>query len=242
MRGFVSFILLLFGVFAYGQTELSRQVISPMGKVKNLTKETEVSFTVGEAVIRTLTETDCILTQGFQQPSLAGALGFVIETTDARCYTSTDGTAEISNIIGCKGPYNIRWSNGSQTQTALDLPPGTHTVTVETLYCSLTKTFEIGVLPGDLCDIKFFNAFSPNEDGYNDTWEIENIESGLYDDNEIEIYNRWGQLVWSGKHYDNKDVVWRGKTSSGLNLPSGTYYYLATINNEIFKGFIELTR
>ncbi len=90
--------------------------------------------------------------------------------------------------------------------------------------------------------MKFFNAFSPNDDGLNDGWEIENIESGDYNDNKVEIYNRWGQLIWDGSHYDNKNVVWKGRSNNDNELPDATYFYIATVNGDVYKGFIELTR
>lgn len=242
MRTALLFCFLTISFSGFSQVELSRQVIGSIGGAEKLNNGAEISFTVGETIVKTVSKDDLSLTQGFQQPGFMGNLDFEIAITDAMCLTSTDGAASILNLVGCKPPYRIRWSNGSKTSTAQDLGPGLHSVTIESQHCKVTKTFEIGIMPGDRCDLRFFNAFSPNDDGVNDTWEIENIENALYDNNRIEIYNRWGQMIWEGKHYDNKTVVWRGKTLSGQNLPSGTYFYLATINEKLYKGFIELTR
>lgn len=242
MRIAIACICFLLSTHAFGQTQLSRQVVGSMGESQKLNAEIEISYTVGEAVVKTISKNDLGLTQGFQQPGFLGNLDFEIAITDAMCHTSTDGSAMVMNMVGCSAPYYIRWSNGSKTNIAQDLGPGLHSVTVQTQFCTLTKTFEVGIMPGNRCDLRFFNAFSPNDDGVNDTWEIENIESGLYDNNKVEIYNRWGQMVWEGKHYNNKDVVWKGKTKSGQELPSGTYFYLTTVNDKLYKGFIELTR
>lgn len=239
---FLSLCFLFFSVHVFAQIELTRHVIGSLGEAYKLDSKVEISYTVGEAVTKTVSKDNLTLTQGFQQPGFIGNLDFEIAVTDAMCHTSTDGSAMVMNIVGCTAPYRIRWSNGSKTNVAQDLGPGLHSVTIETKSCSLTKTFDVGVMPGERCDIRFFNAFSPNDDGLNDTWEIENIESGLYDNNKVEIYNRWGQRVWAGKHYNNKDVVWKGKNEMGQDLPSGTYFYLATINDKLYKGFIELTR
>lgn len=227
---------------AHGQVEISRQVIGSLGQSEMLYNDVEISVTAGEAVIQTVFNDSLTLTQGFHQPGFKGFLNFSILTTDASCITSTDGSAIITDLVGCVPPYSITWSNGSKTNSAKDLGPGMHSVTIQTKYCALTKNFEIGVMPGNSCDLRFFNAFSPNHDGINDSWEIENIESGRYDDNRVEIYNRWGQMVWDGKRYDNINVVWTGRTSGGAELPSATYFYIATINDLIYKGFIELTR
>ena len=72
-------------------------------------------------------------------------------------------------------------------------------------------------------------GFSPNNDGQNDTWEIWNIDR--FPDNEVEIYNRWGSLVWKGSNYTNEDG-WRGQNMKGGELPIGTYFFVVTINND----------
>ena len=77
------------------------------------------------------------------------------------------------------------------------------------------------------------NAFSPNGDGINDVFEIDNIgNTACYPENTLEIYNRWGVLVFETKNYNNQSNNFEGisrgrttvKTSSGL--PTGTYFYI----------------
>ncbi|MEO8237867.1 MAG: gliding motility-associated C-terminal domain-containing protein, partial [Flavobacterium sp.] len=80
------------------------------------------------------------------------------------------------------------------------------------------------------CEIKVFNAVSPNDDGDNDEFYIRGIE--CYPDNTVEIYNRWGVLVYEKDHYDNINNAFKGmsegrttiKISEGL--PVGTYFYI----------------
>ena len=69
------------------------------------------------------------------------------------------------------------------------------------------------------------NAFSPNNDGTNDTWEIEGLDS--YDQASVQVYNRWGQLVYnrSGEY-----TPWDGTNKQGKDLPVGTYYYVIKLN------------
>ena len=64
-----------------------------------------------------------------------------------------------------------------------------------------------------------YNALTPNGDGKNDEFIIKNIH--LYPDNNVEIYNRWGNLVYKKENYNNE---W-----DGGNLPDGTYYYVVKI-------------
>jgi gliding motility-associated-like protein len=64
-------------------------------------------------------------------------------------------------------------------------------------------------------DMRLANTFTPNSDGYNDTWEIPNIKN--YPDSELMIVNRWGNEVFRMTNYDNS---W-----DGTGLPEGTYFY-----------------
>ena len=85
------------------------------------------------------------------------------------------------------------------------------------------------VLDLDGCKVKVLNAFSPNGDLKNARFYIQGIE--CYPDNTVEIYNRWGVLVFDIDHYNNEDRVFVGfsggratiKESDGL--PGGTYFY-----------------
>ncbi|BDX37378.1 hypothetical protein CYCD_07330 [Tenuifilaceae bacterium CYCD] len=76
-------------------------------------------------------------------------------------------------------------------------------------------------------DLAFGNVFSPNGDGINDRWSVP--KSYLFPDLEIEIFNRWGSLVWSAKG-DEAAKGWNGKTNNGQELPIGTYYYVVKFN------------
>ncbi len=64
------------------------------------------------------------------------------------------------------------------------------------------------------------HLFTPNNDGFNDLWEIPDLES--YGKCEVKVYNRWGKLVFSSPDYHNE---WDG-TSDGADLPSAAYYFI----------------
>ncbi|MFZ2339596.1 MAG: gliding motility-associated C-terminal domain-containing protein [Bacteroidales bacterium] len=64
------------------------------------------------------------------------------------------------------------------------------------------------------------HLFTPNNDGFNDFWEIPDMES--YGRCEVKVYNRWGKLVFSSPDYHNE---WDG-TSNGANLPAAAYYFI----------------
>jgi gliding motility-associated-like protein len=85
------------------------------------------------------------------------------------------------------------------------------------------------------------NAFSPDSDGINDFFKISG--QGILDF-QIEIYNRWGQMVYKS---DDLSKGWNG-TFKGKNLPTGSYVYkIKTIQNgngeELVKtGTVALVR
>ncbi|MDP2338063.1 MAG: Ig-like domain-containing protein [Bacteroidota bacterium] len=102
-----------------------------------------------------------------------------------------------------------------------------------------------------ISDIPFFipQAFSPNGDGINDFFEIKGLSK--YKNVEIEIINRWGNIVYQSKNYgegEGKDGFWNGRASSGLRtgsgpVPSGTYYYILKMNGaQNIQGSIYLDR
>lgn len=71
------------------------------------------------------------------------------------------------------------------------------------------------------------NAFSPNNDGINDTWKIEALET--YPESDMTIFNRYGQIVYHSKGYPK---AWDGKLK-GNPLPVGTYYYKIDLKNNL---------
>jgi len=81
-----------------------------------------------------------------------------------------------------------------------------------------------------------YNGFSPNNDGINDLFVVEGLENT--DTEEVSIFNRWGNLVFFAKDYQNN---WDG-TWNGEDLPDGTYFYVIQVSDELYEGFIQLQR
>ncbi|KHJ39706.1 hypothetical protein PBAC_02170 [Pedobacter glucosidilyticus] len=82
------------------------------------------------------------------------------------------------------------------------------------------------------------NAFSPNGDGYNDTWVIKYLESFV--SASIKIFNRYGQVVFEAQQYNTH---WNGRFN-GVDVPVGVYYYIIEPNNgrNRYTGSITLIR
>ncbi|MET7030103.1 Calx-beta domain-containing protein, partial [Sediminicola luteus] len=85
-----------------------------------------------------------------------------------------------------------------------------------------------------------FNQFSPNGDGVNDILIINDIQDSQYQNNTLEIYDRYGNQVFSVTGYDN---TWRGEGDNG-ELPKGTYFYVLDLGDgsEVRKGWIQIIR
>jgi len=85
------------------------------------------------------------------------------------------------------------------------------------------------------------NIISPNGDGYNDVWKLTFIQL-LYPDATVEIFNNWGQQIFSSQGYLEP---WDG-TYEGKDVPDGNYYYIINLNSngddQIFKGALLVLR
>ena len=77
---------------------------------------------------------------------------------------------------------------------------------------------------GNLVSIQKSYGISPNGDGNNDTWSIEDLEK--YPNNVARIYNRSGKLLYEMKGYNNTFDGFSNKTNSSRKLPVGVYYYV----------------
>jgi len=80
------------------------------------------------------------------------------------------------------------------------------------------------------------NAFSPNGDGINDKWEIDGLKA--YPACTVDIFNRWGQSVYSSTGYQ---YPWDGKYS-GKPVPVATYYYVIKTALKSYNGWVVLIR
>jgi gliding motility-associated-like protein len=117
------------------------------------------------------------------------------------------------------------------------IPPGSTTyqlVVTNAQGCSAAAQINVNVLKYPVIP----NAFTPNGDGMNDTWNIKYLSS--YPNNTVDIYNRYGQKVYYSVGYS---IPWDG-TYRGAVLPSGTYYYIIDPKNgrKPISGFVTIIR
>jgi gliding motility-associated-like protein len=85
--------------------------------------------------------------------------------------------------------------------------------------------------------LRIYNGFSPNEDGVNDAFKIENIE--YYPNHHLQIFNANGLMVFESTNYQND---WKG-TWNGSLLAIGTYYYILQDGaGKTLNGYIQISR
>ncbi|MFD2726584.1 Ig-like domain-containing protein [Hyunsoonleella rubra] len=81
-------------------------------------------------------------------------------------------------------------------------------------------------------DLRIPDGFSPNDDGLNDTFDIDNLAI-LYPNFEMEIYNRNGNIVYRGNantpRFDGTSN--QGRIALKGDLPVGVYFYIFSYND-----------
>jgi gliding motility-associated-like protein len=112
---------------------------------------------------------------------------------------------------------------------------------------NLTVTDQFGCTNTDFVTVfvdnevlTIYNAFTPNGDGFNDTWVIDNID--LFPDAEITVFDRRSNKVYHSVGYQNN---WDGTHyKTGRQLPYGTYYYIISIPSaeKTFRGTVSIIR
>lgn len=101
--------------------------------------------------------------------------------------------------------------------------------------CGLTvDSFDVDIVACE-CDFIMPDAFTPNGDGLNDRFRIDNECEDL--EHSIQIFNRWGVLVFENK---SSNDYWDG-THNGRSVSGGVYIYKmnysGSINNQSYEGF-----
>ncbi|HHU57066.1 MAG TPA: T9SS type B sorting domain-containing protein, partial [Bacteroidales bacterium] len=134
-------------------------------------------------------------------------------------------------------PYSYTLNNGQPQNdpTFTGLGNGDYTVfVVDDKGCEASTTFRFE----SSYDIKVPNFFTPNGDGYNDTWLIEGLEK--LPESIIYIYDRYGKLL---KKYTSNDPAWNGEYLS-RPVPSDDYWYVIHLLpvDKLIKGHFTLKR
>ena len=136
------------------------------------------------------------------------------------------------------GTYPVTWTpttgltfpaNDPLHPVASPLVTTTYTLSAGAGGCANADQVTVTVRP----PIRIPNAFTPNNDGRDDTWQIEFIEQ--FPDNTVSVFNRWGNRIFSANNYSRANE-WRGDIN-GQPAPVGTYYYVVVTKGPLGKSY-----
>ncbi|WP_113661166.1 MBG domain-containing protein [Pedobacter nanyangensis] len=161
-------------------------------------------------------------------PSKAGAIGKGLSMQLVASGGNTYSWANAQGIISGQNNATLTIRPTSNT---------TYTVTVTNANgCSTTTSYMVTVVD-DLSILKATNILSPNGDGVNDLWKVDNID--MYPQAMVRIFDKAGRVVYTKKGYENN---WDG-TYNGQPLAESTYYYIIDLGaGKILRGYITLVR
>ena len=155
-------------------------------------------------------------------------------------FTSLGGTPQTGGV----------WSPALASGTGVFNPAvdaaGVYTYTVTSLCTSKSASVTLTINNCPITDIVIPDGFSPNGDGVNDEFVIENLVT-LYPNFSLEIFNRYGSVLYEG---NINTPNWNGKSTEKLTigdglLPTGVYFYIVNFNDGTKKplqGRVYLSR
>ncbi|WP_281238407.1 Ig-like domain-containing protein [Flavobacterium praedii] len=245
---------------------ISIATISASGLVTGLALgNVVISYTVtnSQGCSTTVTKSIAILSldllavnDDFRTTPIDSSKGAILDvlTNDKQNNGPINNTDVTVSIIDANGLLGVTTDNLGKIMIPIGSEIGSYVLTYSICYvgnsnnCSVATITIIIKDPCDFndsstdCDIDVKNAVSPNNDGLNDVLFIEKIEN--YPDNSVEIFNRWGQLVYKTIVYNNTSNAFngisQGKGTSTKNgeLPEGTYFYVIKYKKPI-SGIIK---
>lgn len=125
----------------------------------------------------------------------------------------------LKNLNFFEPAYSYKWSNGSRESEIEVKEPGRFTLDVSTSCGTVSDTIIVGEkIEGCECFIYIPNAFTPNNDGKNETFSI---QSNCKLKGTMQVFNRWGGLIYSSADISRG---WNGYVGSHAQ-PSGMYVY-----------------
>ncbi len=123
-------------------------------------------------------------------------------------------------VTGWEWSFGDGQSSGEQNPQHTYGSPGTYQVCLSLITefgCTQQFCDSITVIPAEL---ELPNIVTPNDDGVNDLLQVKYLE--FYPNNQIKVYNRWGNIVFEKKNYAND---WSPK-----NVSDGVYFYVVSID------------
>jgi gliding motility-associated-like protein len=134
-----------------------------------------------------------------------------------------EGTADGTYPVTWAPALGLTLASNPLRPVAAPTVTTTYTLSAQLGNCTDQSSVTVTVTPR----LRIPNALSPNGDGNDDNWEIENI--GAYPGNHVLVFNRWGSKIFETSGY-RRGNEWNGSIS-GQPAPVGTYYYVITLGN-----------
>jgi len=147
-------------------------------------------------------------------------------TVNPSCIGNNDGSIDMA-VVGGVEPYTFMWDNATGNLQFIDgLYEGNYFITIQDANDCVYEVKPITLMDTPEACLRVPNAFTPNDDNNNDTWIIENIE--MFPNAIVQVFNRWGQVVYVGKHGVEP---WDGKDIKGNSVPIASYIYIIHLYN-----------
>ncbi|MCW3102449.1 MAG: type sorting protein [Bacteroidetes bacterium] len=181
------------------------------------------------------------------------------DTLSITAYFCEGSSSALLHAPAVAGPFQWLYDHSvipgaaSDTLSVVPAEIGHYTVQWYTNGCLYQASVKVIAAPLSFSSDSTVNIFTPNNDGVNDYFSpfgsshISAVEFGRYTtDYQMEIFNRWGQKVYSTDSYNNE---WDGRTVNGKEVPAGVYFWIATYQSRCegagpaaTHGFVQVLR
>ncbi|MFN7044175.1 MAG: gliding motility-associated C-terminal domain-containing protein [Flavobacterium sp.] len=180
----------------------------------------------------------------------------IVRDSSTGCTSSASGSIIVDAVPPSPIVSTVSGCNGASFEITASVDLGTATYewydsssnligTTATIVITESGTYEVRATVNSCTTIEFVTVdkspcvipkgVSPNNDGLNDTWNLSGLNA-----KQVQIFNRHGIEVYSKSNYTNE---WDGKTNSGDELPSATYYYVVSLpSGEVKTGWVYINR
>ncbi|GGA79053.1 hypothetical protein GCM10008015_19720 [Flavobacterium palustre] len=147
---------------------------------------------------------------------------------------SSENSIKVLAIGAGNYVFSLDDENGSfqSSNEFVNVPAGIHTVYVKDLN-------GCGIVSEEVAVLGIPNYFTPNQDGYNDSWNIKGVNADFNVKTKVQIFDRYGKLM---KEITPSGNGWDG-SYQGILMPSSDYWYVIRLEDgRVFKGHFALKR
>ena len=195
---------------------------NPAGEIVSTTKELKLVKTAGIYTVKVTASNNCTFTTEFN-----------VKVYEVPVITNLMASGNSYTVIATgskKILYSIDGINYQETNAFYNLPYG-----VITFYVKFEGSDCAAVIKkGLVLNIK--NAFTPNDDGINDTWVIDDLNVFEGEKTNIKVFNRFKEKVFEQESASR--LEWNGQTLSRV-VPTDSYWYVLTLaDGRVFTGWV----